>query len=215
MPLASRSRAHQDPTSVGRSPTKIRSAPALSRGPWSPRTRRPFVQREQQGRETWVLHRARHLRSICQLLAADGARALLSDAAQVHGAYGREVERNNQHLLLTTAKTGEDCERVNDPIELARRLAPVMKALSDENRLAILLAVAQQDRSVTELTTATGLAQTLVSHHLKSLRDNGLVTVTAHGRSNVYSLCCAAVADPLETLAALAKDPSHSLTTGA
>ena len=88
-------------------------------------------------------------------------------------------------------------------------------ALSDENRLAILLAVAQQDRSVTELTTATGLAQTLVSHHLKSLRDNGLVTVTAHGRSNVYSLCCAAVADPLEMLAALAKDPSNSLTTGA
>ena len=82
---------------------------------------------------------------------------------------------------------------MNDPLELARRLAPVMKALSDENRLAILLAVAQRDRSVTELTTATGLAQTLVSHHLKSLRDNGLVTVTAHGRSNVYSLCCAAV----------------------
>jgi DNA-binding transcriptional ArsR family regulator len=118
-------------------------------------------------------------------------------------------------MLLTTVLTGAYIDLVNDPTELARRLAPVMKALSDENRLAILLAVAQQDRSVTELTTATGLAQTLVSHHLKSLRDNGLVTVTAHGRSNVYSLCCAAVADPLEMLAALAKDPSNSLTTGA
>jgi hypothetical protein len=50
---------------------------------------------------------------------------------------------------------------------------------------------------------------------LKSLRDNGLVTVTAHGRSNVYSLCCAAVADPLEMMAALAKDPSNSLNRGA
>ncbi|HEY5248649.1 MAG TPA: metalloregulator ArsR/SmtB family transcription factor [Dermatophilaceae bacterium] len=104
---------------------------------------------------------------------------------------------------------------MNDVLELARRLAPVMKALSDENRLVILLAVAQQDRSVTELTAVTGLAQTLVSHHLKSLRDNGLVTVTAHGRSNVYSLCCAAVADPLEMLAALAKDQSNSVRTGA
>jgi DNA-binding transcriptional ArsR family regulator len=97
---------------------------------------------------------------------------------------------------------------VSDPIELARRLAPVMKALSDENRLAIVLAIAERDRSVTELTDATGLPQTLVSHHLKCLRDNGLVTVTARGRSNVYSLCCAAVADPLELLAALTKEPA-------
>jgi DNA-binding transcriptional ArsR family regulator len=132
------------------------------------------------------------------------------------GGRGWEVRYiKHQCVLLTTVMTGAYIHRVNDPIELARRLAPVMKALSDENRLAILLAVAQQDRSVTELTAATGLAQTLVSHHLKSLRDNGLVTVTAHGRSNVYSLCCAAVADPLEMLAALAKDPSNSVTTGA
>lgn len=102
-----------------------------------------------------------------------------------------------------------------DPIELARRLAPVMKALSDENRLAILLAVAQRQRSVSELTAATGLAQTLVSHHLKSLRDNGLVTVTARGRSNVYSLCCAAVAEPLDLLAALTRDPTNPSSIGA
>jgi len=126
----------------------------------------------------------------------------------------REVEHQHQYPLLTTVTTGTYADPVNDPIELARHLAPVMKALSDENRLAILLAVAQRDRSVTELTAATGLAQTLVSHHLKSLHDNGLVTVTAHGRSNVYSLCCAAVADPLEMLAALAKDPTNSLPTG-
>jgi DNA-binding transcriptional ArsR family regulator len=97
---------------------------------------------------------------------------------------------------------------MSDPLELARRLAPVMKALSDENRLAILLAIAERERSVVELTAATGLSQTLVSHHLKSLRDNGLVEVTAQGRSNVYSLCCAAVADPLEMLAALTKEPT-------
>ena len=97
---------------------------------------------------------------------------------------------------------------MSDPIELARRLAPVMKALSDENRLAILLAIAERERSVIELTRVTGLSQTLVSHHLKSLRDNGLVAVTALGRSNVYSLCCAAVADPLELLAALTKEPT-------
>ena len=107
---------------------------------------------------------------------------------------------------------------MNDPMELARRLAPVMKALSDENRLAILLAVAQQDRSVTELTAATGLAQTLVSHHLKSLRENGLVVATPVGRSNVYSLCCEAIAEPIALLSMLARTdddcPTPSATFG-
>jgi DNA-binding transcriptional ArsR family regulator len=104
---------------------------------------------------------------------------------------------------------------MDDPIALARHLAPVMKALSDENRLAILLAVAERDCSVTELTAVTGLSQTLVSHHLKTLRDNGLVSVTAQGRSNVYSLCCDALAQPIELLAALSTQPTSPSTRGA
>ncbi|MDP1878325.1 MAG: metalloregulator ArsR/SmtB family transcription factor [Actinomycetota bacterium] len=86
----------------------------------------------------------------------------------------------------------------------AKRIAPVLKALSDENRLTILLAVADRRSSVTELTAATGLSQTLVSHHLKSLRDNGLVIATPVGRSNVYSLCCEAIAEPIALLSMLA-----------
>ncbi|MDO8309299.1 MAG: metalloregulator ArsR/SmtB family transcription factor [Actinomycetota bacterium] len=86
----------------------------------------------------------------------------------------------------------------------ARSIAPVLKALSDENRLTILLAVADRRSSVTELTAATGFSQTLVSHHLKSLRDNGLVIATPVGRSNVYSLCCEAIAEPIALLSMLA-----------
>jgi DNA-binding transcriptional ArsR family regulator len=91
------------------------------------------------------------------------------------------------------------------PAVRAQQIAPVLKALSDENRLTILLAVADRDSSVTELMAATGLAQTLVSHHLKSLRENGLVIATPVGRSNVYSLCCDAVAEPIALLSALAR----------
>ncbi len=85
----------------------------------------------------------------------------------------------------------------------ARELAPVLKALSDENRLAILLAVAERSSSVTELMAVTGLSQPLVSHHLKALRENGLVTSTAVGRSNVYSLCCDALTQPIALLGEL------------
>ena len=81
----------------------------------------------------------------------------------------------------------------------------MLKALSDENRLMILLAVADRESSVSELVATTGLGQTLVSHHLKSLRDNGLVLATPVGRSNVYSLCCDAVAEPIALLSTLAR----------
>lgn len=91
------------------------------------------------------------------------------------------------------------------PAVRARQIAPVLKALSDENRLTILLAVADRASSVTELVAATDLGQTLVSHHLKSLRDNGLVTATPVGRSNVYSLCCEAMAEPIALLSTLAR----------
>lgn len=93
---------------------------------------------------------------------------------------------------------------IADPVAQARAIAPVLKALSDENRLTILLSIAQRQRSVTELVAAAGLSQTLVSHHLKSLRETGLVTVTAVGRSNVYSLCCDAMAQPIALLSTLA-----------
>jgi DNA-binding transcriptional ArsR family regulator len=93
---------------------------------------------------------------------------------------------------------------VTSPAVRAREIAPVLKALSDENRLTILLAVADHESSVTELMATTGLPQTLVSHHLKSLRENGLVVATPVGRSNVYSLCCDAIAEPIALLSTLA-----------
>jgi DNA-binding transcriptional ArsR family regulator len=105
-----------------------------------------------------------------------------------------------------------------DPVVAAGQLAPVLKALGDENRLAILLTLVQGPRNVIELTTSLGLGQTLVSHHLKVLRDVGLVTATAVGRSNVYELCCSAIADPVRQLAAvagLAIDPSSTSQIGA
>ena len=86
----------------------------------------------------------------------------------------------------------------------AQLLAPQLKALSDPNRLHLLLLLADGPRSVRELTELSGMSQTLVSHHLTPLREQGLVTVTPKGRSNVYSLCCEALAGPVKLLATLA-----------
>ncbi len=88
--------------------------------------------------------------------------------------------------------------------EQAQLLAPQLKALSDSNRLHLLLLLAEGSRSVRELTELSGMSQTLVSHHLTPLREQGLVTVTPRGRSNVYALCCEALAGPVRLLATLA-----------
>lgn len=72
----------------------------------------------------------------------------------------------------------------------ARHWAPKLKALADANRLTIALLLADGEHSVRELQEATGLSQTLVSHHLKLLREQHLVSVRVDGRSNHYSLCC-------------------------
>ena len=90
------------------------------------------------------------------------------------------------------------------PALRAQEIAPILKALSDENRLTLLLAIADKDCTVTELAEVSGMSQPLVSHHLKTLRETGLVTSTAVGRSNVYSLCCEAIAEPIALLSDLA-----------
>jgi DNA-binding transcriptional ArsR family regulator len=76
------------------------------------------------------------------------------------------------------------------PAARAQHWAPKLKALADENRLTIALLLAEREHSVRELQDATDLPQTLVSHHLKPLRDQDLVSVRVDGRSNRYSLCC-------------------------
>ncbi|HLU30044.1 MAG TPA: metalloregulator ArsR/SmtB family transcription factor [Glycomyces sp.] len=115
---------------------------------------------------------------------------------------GRTIE-----LTLTDVSAAERSDA--SVIERARGLAPQFKALADENRLAIVLLLSERSRTVRELTEATGLAQTLVSHHLAPLRELGLVSVAPRGRSNVYSLCCEAFAEPLRALAGLSNPVEH------
>ncbi len=86
----------------------------------------------------------------------------------------------------------------------ARALVPVLKAISDEYRLAILLTLARESKTVVELTEELAIAQPLVSHHLRALREVGLISVTPEGRSNRYAVCCDAVADPIRLLSGIA-----------
>jgi ArsR family transcriptional regulator len=62
------------------------------------------------------------------------------------------------------------------------------QALADENRLQILEALRDGERCVCELQSSLHLGQSLLSHHLKALKEAGLVRARREGRWAHYSL---------------------------
>ncbi len=68
--------------------------------------------------------------------------------------------------------------------------AALFQALADENRLAIVASLAQTDGEicVCDFTDVLPLNQPTVSHHLRILRESGLVTSERRGTWAYYSL---------------------------
>ena len=64
----------------------------------------------------------------------------------------------------------------------------ITKALADENRLRVLLALAPGELCVCQLTELLGLAMSTVSKHLSVLYQAGLLDVRKEGRWMYYSL---------------------------
>ncbi|MHB0966688.1 MAG: DUF2087 domain-containing protein [Bellilinea sp.] len=74
------------------------------------------------------------------------------------------------------------------------------KALADENRLKIIGLLAQQPRSVEELSAAIGLGMSTTSHHLARLAKAGLVSARTDGHYFIYSLHTDALKDMSQRL---------------
>lgn len=76
---------------------------------------------------------------------------------------------------------------MTDRHELARA-AELFRTLGSESRLELLVLLAAEALSVSKLVELSGMNQPLVSQHLRTLRDVGLVSVEAQGRERVYRL---------------------------
>jgi ArsR family transcriptional regulator len=71
----------------------------------------------------------------------------------------------------------------------AADLARLFKALADPTRVALVNRLAAVDEAcVCDLTAASGLSQPTMSHHLKLLRDAGLVESERRGTWAYYRL---------------------------
>ncbi len=96
------------------------------------------------------------------------------------------------------------------PKEASERLAARFKALADPARVAIVNRLAGADEvCVCELVPHVALSQPTVSHHLRILRDVGLVAARRRGTWVYYRLVPKAVA---ELASALGGAPAREAT---
>lgn len=89
-------------------------------------------------------------------------------------------------------------------------LARLFKLLGDVNRIRILFAVGKEKKSVSEIMEDTSLSQTLVSFHLRPLRENGILTAERRGPFVYYSISEPVLIDLLVSLCGVS--PKKELT---
>lgn len=69
-----------------------------------------------------------------------------------------------------------------------RQCATVLKALADETRLRILESLLAGEKCVSDLVRELGCPQPHVSHHLRILRDSGVVEGIREGKQVCYRI---------------------------
>ncbi len=66
--------------------------------------------------------------------------------------------------------------------------AQALKILADETRLAVMRQLLYRPKQVNELNASMAVSQSLLSHHLKVLRDARLVIARRVGKAVLYEL---------------------------
>src|SRR5262245_36258658 len=75
------------------------------------------------------------------------------------------------------------------PTVEVRRVAELLKQVSDPTRLQVLMLLSEKERNVTELCADLGTqSQPAVSHHLALLRHGRLIEPRRSGKHNFYAL---------------------------
>jgi len=73
-------------------------------------------------------------------------------------------------------------------LNVADGCAGRLKVLADETRLAVVRQLMDGPKHVGEINEPLGLEQSRLSHHLKLLRESGIVTAERDGKAVLYRL---------------------------
>jgi len=79
------------------------------------------------------------------------------------------------------------CKNKKSIAEISQ-VAAFLKVISEENRLKILCLLKENEKCVCDIWQYLDLAQNLTSHHLKVLKDFGLVSSRQEGLKVIYSI---------------------------
>lgn len=74
------------------------------------------------------------------------------------------------------------------PAAEAVSCADILKVLADETRLSVVRQLMQGPGHVSEINERIQVEKTLLSHHLKVLRDAGIVVSQRNGKAVLYRL---------------------------
>ncbi len=73
-------------------------------------------------------------------------------------------------------------------LDVMDHCASLLKILADETRLSVVRQLMRGPMHVNELNDAIGADQSLLSHHLKVLREGGIVEAERDGKAVLYRL---------------------------
>ena len=73
--------------------------------------------------------------------------------------------------------------------ELLYDLADLFRIFGDTTRIKLLMALSENDLSVSDLAELAGVSQSAISHQLRTLKQARLVKFRREGKNVYYSLC--------------------------
>ena len=89
-------------------------------------------------------------------------------------------------------------------------VASICRAMSDTNRLRILEMLTQGEKCGCNLLEELQVTQPTLSHHMKVLTDNGVVTATRSGKWTIYSVNRPVLQEAAERLEAFLSEAEHA-----
>lgn len=80
------------------------------------------------------------------------------------------------------------CTTLTKESKQVTSLSSLLKLVSEESRLRLLCVLKKGEHCVCELMEHVNMSQSLISHHLKDLKDSGIITDEKKGLRVYYSL---------------------------
>lgn len=113
---------------------------------------------------------------------------VLLRTASAGGRLAAAASKRSRLLSPSPARIRSTIAAIIDQPDDLREIRTFHKALADVNRLRIVRRLADGPASIGELIDHVGLSQPLVSHHIRRLREAGLVISRRAGRETICSL---------------------------